>query len=100
MPPPGTSRSTAPTPALDAHVHLDTHSTHPGAVIAVLTGLQARIARMGLEAADWTVVAENALVLVRIDHEEPDWAPAVLPPGPARVARPGWTPCGRPPRSS
>ncbi|MGC0400413.1 hypothetical protein RKD27_003057 [Streptomyces sp. SAI-126] len=59
---------------IDAHVHLDTHPTHPSAVTAVLTGTQAHIAHLGLEAADWTVVADNALVLVRIDHEEPYWA--------------------------
>ncbi|WP_327370578.1 DUF317 domain-containing protein [Streptomyces sp. NBC_01217] len=59
---------------IDAHVRLDTHPTHPSAVTAVLTGTQARIALMGLEAADWTVVADNVLVLVRIDHEEPYWA--------------------------
>ncbi|MGW1924628.1 hypothetical protein ACWCQ0_35875 [Streptomyces massasporeus] len=41
---------------------------------AVLTGTQAHIAHLGLEAADWTVVADNVLVLVRIDHEEPYWA--------------------------
>ncbi|WP_341868947.1 hypothetical protein [Streptomyces diastatochromogenes] len=29
---------------------------------------------MGLEAADWTVVAKNTLVLARVDHEEPYWA--------------------------
>ncbi|WP_406108350.1 DUF317 domain-containing protein [Streptomyces sp. NBC_01003] len=62
------------TPPIDAHVRLDTHPTHPSAVTAVLAGAQARIALMGLEAADWTVVAENVLVLVRIDHEEPYWA--------------------------
>ncbi|MET9664963.1 DUF317 domain-containing protein [Streptomyces sp. NPDC006475] len=62
------------TPPIDAHVHLDIHPTHPSAVTAVVTGIQARIALMGLEAADWTVVAENVLVLVRIDHEEPYWA--------------------------
>lgn len=56
---------------IDAHVHLDTHPTHPSAVTAVLTGTQAHIAHLGLEAADWTVVADNVLVLVRIDHEEP-----------------------------
>ncbi|MHA5053426.1 hypothetical protein [Streptomyces sp. SD15] len=41
---------------------------------AVLTGSQAHIPHVGLEAADWTVVAKNVLVLVRIDHEEPYWA--------------------------
>lgn len=62
------------TPSIDAHVRLDTHQTHPSAVTAVLTGSQARIALMALEAADWAVLADNVLVLVRIDHEEPYWA--------------------------
>ncbi|MFD7013890.1 DUF317 domain-containing protein [Streptomyces sp. NPDC059928] len=59
---------------IDAHVRLDTHPTHSSAVTAVLTGSQARIAHVGLEAADWVVVGDNALVLVRIDREEPYWA--------------------------
>ncbi len=58
------------TDLIDAHVRLDTHPIHPSAATAVLTGVQARIALMALEAADWTVVAENVLVLARIDHEE------------------------------
>lgn len=58
------------TDLIDAHVRLDTHPIHPSAATAVLTGAQARIALMALEAADWTVVAENVLVLARIDHEE------------------------------
>ncbi|WP_433453694.1 DUF317 domain-containing protein [Streptomyces sp. CA-142005] len=62
------------TPSIDAHVRLDTHPTHPSAVTAVLTGSQARIALMALEAADWAVLADNVLVLARIDHEEPYWA--------------------------
>jgi hypothetical protein len=62
------------TPTIDAHVRLDTHPTHPSAVTAVLTGTQAHVAHLSLEAADWTVVADNLLVLVRIDHEEPYWA--------------------------
>lgn len=40
------------TPAMDAHVRLDTHPTHPNTVQAVLTGSQARVALMALEAAD------------------------------------------------
>jgi hypothetical protein len=64
---------TIPLP-IDAHVRLDTHPTHPSAVTAVLTGTQAHIPHMALEAADWTAVADNTLVLVRIDHEEPYWA--------------------------
>lgn len=63
-----------PTTSIDAHVRLDTHPTHPSAVTTVLTGLQAHVPHVGLEAADWTVVAKNVLVLVRIDHEEPYWA--------------------------
>ncbi|MEU5951471.1 DUF317 domain-containing protein [Streptomyces sp. NPDC047525] len=62
------------TPTIDAHVRLDTHPTHPSAVQAVLTGTQARVALMALEAADWSVAATNVLVLARIDHEEPYWA--------------------------
>ncbi|MFI8880308.1 DUF317 domain-containing protein [Streptomyces sp. NPDC055243] len=61
-------------PDIDAHVRLDTHPTHPSAVQAVLTGSQARVALMALEAADWSVAATNVLVLARIDHEEPYWA--------------------------
>ncbi|MCZ1006876.1 DUF317 domain-containing protein [Streptomyces lydicus] len=60
--------------SIDARVRLDTHPTHPSAVIATLTGTQAHIPHMGLEAADWHVVAKNTLVLARIDHEEPYWA--------------------------
>ncbi|MFD3580858.1 hypothetical protein [Streptomyces sp. NPDC058683] len=58
------------TSSIDAHVRLDTHPTHPSAVTAVLTGTQAHIAHLGLEAANWTVIADNTLVLARIDHEE------------------------------
>ncbi|MCX5395653.1 DUF317 domain-containing protein [Streptomyces sp. NBC_00102] len=61
-------------PPIDAHVRLDLHPVHPTAVQAVLTGTQARVALMALEAADWTVAATNVLVLARIDHEEPYWA--------------------------
>ncbi|MFD4786539.1 DUF317 domain-containing protein [Streptomyces sp. NPDC058459] len=61
-------------PPIDAHVRLDTHPTHPSAVQAVLTGTQARVALLALEAAGWTVAATNVLVLSRIDHEEPYWA--------------------------
>lgn len=62
------------TPTIDAHVRLDTHPTHPSAVTAVLTGTQAHVAHLSLEAADWTVIADSVLVLVRIDQEEPYWA--------------------------
>ncbi len=65
------SAGSAPgTPAIDAHVRLDTHPTHPSAVQAVLTGSQAHVALMALEAADWSAAADNILVLARIDHEE------------------------------
>ncbi|WP_203674735.1 hypothetical protein [Streptomyces sp. H39-C1] len=62
------------TPSIDAHVRLDVHPTHSSAVTATLTGPQTHIPHLGLEAADWHVVADNTLVLVRIDHEEPYWA--------------------------
>ncbi|MFD4118632.1 DUF317 domain-containing protein [Streptomyces niveus] len=62
------------TPSVDAHVRLDTHSTHPSAVTAALTGTQAHIPHVGLEADGWHVTADNILVLARIDHEEPYWA--------------------------
>ncbi|SMQ19985.1 hypothetical protein SAMN06272771_6454 [Streptomyces sp. Ag82_O1-12] len=47
------------TPAIDAHVRLDTHPTHPSAVQAVLTGSQAHVALMALEAAGWSAAATN-----------------------------------------
>ncbi|CAL9460035.1 hypothetical protein [Streptomyces sp. enrichment culture] len=62
------------TASIDAHVRLDTHPTHPSAVQAVLTGSQAHVALMALEAACWSVAATGVLVLARIDHEEPYWA--------------------------
>ncbi|GAA2312592.1 hypothetical protein Scani_00130 [Streptomyces caniferus] len=61
-------------PSIDAHVRLDPHPTHPSAVMATLTGTQAHIPHVGLEAANWDAVAENTLVLARIDHDEPHWA--------------------------
>ncbi|MFI7102721.1 DUF317 domain-containing protein [Streptomyces sp. NPDC050161] len=62
------------TTSVDAHVRLDAHPTHPSAVTATLTGAQAHIPHVGLEAAGWHVAAKNTLVLARIDHEEPYWA--------------------------
>ncbi|MEN8655283.1 DUF317 domain-containing protein [Streptomyces sp. 21So2-11] len=62
------------TPALDAHVRLDNHPTHPSALTAALTGAQAHIAHLALEADGWSPVGENILVLARIDSEEPYWA--------------------------
>ncbi|EST31656.1 DUF317 domain-containing protein [Streptomyces niveus] len=61
-------------PSVDAHVRLDTHPTHPSAVTATLTGTQAHIPHVGLEADGWHATADNFLVLARIDHEEPYWA--------------------------
>lgn len=61
-------------PPIDAHARLDTHPTHPSSVQAVLTRTQARVASMALEAAGWSAAATGALVLARIDHEEPYWA--------------------------
>ncbi|WP_330434642.1 DUF317 domain-containing protein [Streptomyces sp. NBC_00825] len=62
------------TPSIDAHVRLDIHPAHSSAVTATLTGTQAHVAHMALEADGWVAVAENILVLARIDHEEPYWA--------------------------
>ncbi|MDV9196040.1 hypothetical protein [Streptomyces sp. Wh19] len=62
------------TPSIDAHVRLDSHPAHPSAVTAALTGTQAHVAHVALEADGWSAVAENILVLARIDHEEPYWA--------------------------
>ncbi|QNT91946.1 hypothetical protein HEP81_01617 [Streptomyces griseofuscus] len=59
------------TPAIDAHVRLDTHPTHPSAVTAVLTGTQARVAYMALEAAGWSVAAAGVLVLARTITRSP-----------------------------
>ncbi|MFE9905015.1 single stranded DNA-binding domain-containing protein [Streptomyces achromogenes] len=61
-------------PALDAHVRLDTHPTHSSAVTATVTGTEADRALAILLADGWEAAAENTLVLVRIDHEEPYWA--------------------------
>ncbi|MER5851290.1 DUF317 domain-containing protein [Streptomyces sp. NPDC002012] len=62
------------TPSIDAHVRLDSHPAHSSAVTAALTGTQAHVTHMALEADGWIAVAENILVLARIDHEEPYWA--------------------------
>ncbi|MFZ4190534.1 DUF317 domain-containing protein [Streptomyces pseudogriseolus] len=62
------------TPSIDAHVHFDAHPTHPSAATATVTGSQAHVALIALEADGWETVAENTLVLARIDHEEPYWA--------------------------
>ncbi|MFJ2175884.1 DUF317 domain-containing protein [Streptomyces sp. NPDC087851] len=61
-------------PTLDAQVRLDTHPTHPSAVIATLTGTQHRTAHALLAALGFETVGERTLVLARIDHEEPYWA--------------------------
>ncbi|BCM71233.1 hypothetical protein EASAB2608_06567 [Streptomyces sp. EAS-AB2608] len=62
------------TPSIDAHVHFDAHPTHPSAVTATVTGSQTHVALIALEADGWETVAENTLLLARIDHEEPYWA--------------------------
>ncbi|MFB6946895.1 MULTISPECIES: DUF317 domain-containing protein [unclassified Streptomyces] len=62
------------TPSIDAHVRLDSHPTHSSAVTATLTGYQAHVAHVALEADGWETVAENILALARIDSEEPYWA--------------------------
>ncbi|MFD4611933.1 hypothetical protein ACFWOT_28455 [Streptomyces sp. NPDC058440] len=67
------------TPAIDAHVRLDTHPTHPSAVQAVLTGTQARVALMALEAADWSVAATNVLVLGPASITRSPTGPRTLP---------------------
>lgn len=64
----------ATTPSIDAHVWLDSHPAHSSAVTASLTGAQAHVAHLALEADGWVTVGENTLVLARIDHEEPYWA--------------------------
>ncbi|MEE1829326.1 hypothetical protein [Streptomyces sp. SP17KL33] len=67
------------TPAIDAHVRLDAHPTHPSAVQAVLTGAQAHIALVALEAADWSVAATNLLVLAVTEHASwPVWPGTAL----------------------
>jgi hypothetical protein len=61
-------------PSTHAHVRLDTHPAHHSAVVATLTGTQAHIAHIALEADGWEASAKNTLILARIDHEEPYWA--------------------------
>ncbi|MFF9001605.1 DUF317 domain-containing protein [Streptomyces achromogenes] len=60
-------------PVLDAHVRLDTHPTHPSAATATVTGTGTGTDRaLSILLADgWEAAAENTLVLVRIDHDEP-----------------------------
>ncbi|WP_326682053.1 DUF317 domain-containing protein [Streptomyces sp. NBC_01237] len=62
------------TPFTDAHARLDAHPGHRSAVVATITGSQAHIAHVGLDAAGWTALDRNTLVLARIDREEPYWA--------------------------
>ncbi|MFI1185777.1 DUF317 domain-containing protein [Streptomyces californicus] len=57
-----------------ARVRLDTHPTHASAVIATVTAPDTAQVVASLEADAWHTVAENTLVLVRIDREEPYWA--------------------------
>lgn len=60
--------------APDARVRLDTHPTHDSAVVATVTGPEAQELVAVLEADAWHLIAEDTLVLVRIDREEPYWA--------------------------
>ncbi|MFG2707403.1 DUF317 domain-containing protein [Streptomyces sp. NPDC048386] len=62
------------TPAIDAHVRLDTHPSHPSAVTATLTGTRHRTAHALLTTRGFETIDEHTLVLARIDHEEPHWA--------------------------
>ncbi|MFB7481860.1 DUF317 domain-containing protein [Streptomyces anulatus] len=60
--------------APDARVRLDTHPTHDSAVVATVTGPEAQELVAVLKADAWHPIAEDTLVLVRIDREEPYWA--------------------------
>ncbi|MFE9287918.1 DUF317 domain-containing protein [Streptomyces olivaceus] len=62
------------TPAPDVHVRLDTHRTHPSAVVATITGTDQHIAQAHLSVRGFDHVNERTLVMARIDHEEPYWA--------------------------
>lgn len=63
------------TPAINRpHVRLDTHPTHPSAVIASLTGAQQDLARRLLIAGGFEALDDHTLVMARIDREEPYWA--------------------------
>ncbi|MFI1023354.1 hypothetical protein [Streptomyces olivaceus] len=62
------------TPAPDAHIRLDTHRTHPSAVVATITGTDRHIAQAHLSVRGFDHVNERTLVMARIDHEEPYWA--------------------------
>lgn len=53
------------------HVRLDTHPTHPSAVIASLTGAQQDLARRLLIAGGFEACDDYTLVMARIDREEP-----------------------------
>ncbi|MEU0204286.1 MULTISPECIES: hypothetical protein [unclassified Streptomyces] len=57
-------------PSIDAHVHLDTHPSHPSAVTATVTGPDSQVAATALLADGWETVAGNTLVLARISHQE------------------------------
>ncbi|MEU3616831.1 DUF317 domain-containing protein [Streptomyces sp. NPDC006872] len=59
---------------LDAHVRFDTHPAHSSAVTATLTGTHQRTAQALLAARGFETLDTHAMVLARIDHEEPHWA--------------------------
>ncbi|MDO0936398.1 DUF317 domain-containing protein [Streptomyces sp. DG2A-72] len=62
-----------PDSPLDAHVRFDTHPAHSSAVIATPTGTHRRTAQALLAARGFEPL-DDAMVLARIDHEEPYWA--------------------------
>lgn len=57
------------TASIDAHIRLDTHTTHPSAVTAVLTGIQARLIHLHLEALEWAKAAAERLAAEGITVE-------------------------------
>ncbi|NIY65629.1 DUF317 domain-containing protein [Streptomyces malaysiensis] len=62
------------TPAIDAHVRLDTHPRHSSAVTATLTGTRHDLTRGLLTAHGFEALDHRTLVMARIDREEPHWA--------------------------
>ncbi len=62
------------TPSTDAHVRLDTHPVHPSAVTATITSPRHDLARGLLIAHGFEAHGDHALVMARIDHEEPYYA--------------------------
>ncbi|KOG67373.1 MULTISPECIES: hypothetical protein [Streptomyces] len=63
-----------PHPDTAAHVRLDRHPHHTSAVTATLTDSSPTTARALLSVHGFRPTGEHALVLARIDHEEPHYA--------------------------